>query len=283
MLRVELESGYECKEKELKEIHINSTFEGISSLQLLHLIIENPHQVLLIDIRESYDLRSRLALIWCPDSDLVEIKKLKQSGALDGFKYFVIIDENGDHESKYLTQYLTTLSNIIRPTSRKVHFLMGGHTSLQDEYPWLCKRYYSNRTITAAIHNNTMTPSHNMDYLKNLEKLKKYRWELEGNPYRKSKLIYPCEIIENKLYLGEEDSASPVVLNKLGIDRVIRLGFGPWKFNHDPYNQVVYKDIHIKDTLNEPIHHYFSQIFDFINTALEENKSILIHCQAGIR
>ena len=38
----------------------------------------------------------------------------------------------------------------------------------------------------------------------------------------------------------------------------------------------------MKDTLEEPIGHYFNEAYEFIETMREQKKNVLVHCHAGI-
>ena len=86
------------------------------------------------------------------------------------------------------------------------------------------------------------------------------------------------EIIEDKLYLGNEGSSfSKKKLKKKGITDIIIVGYNLYKFYPEDFN---YKQIEIDDNEYEEILKYFIPIILYILN--NEDKVFFIHCQAGI-
>ena len=86
------------------------------------------------------------------------------------------------------------------------------------------------------------------------------------------------EIIEDKLYLGNEGSSfSKKKLKKKGITDIIIVGYNLYKFYPEDFN---YKQIEIDDNEHEEILKYFIPIILYILN--NEDKVFFIHCQAGI-
>ena len=86
------------------------------------------------------------------------------------------------------------------------------------------------------------------------------------------------EIIEDKLYLGNEGSSfSKKKLKKRGITDIIIVGYNLYKFYPEDFN---YKQIEIDDNEHEEILKYFIPIILYILN--NEDKVFFIHCQAGI-
>ena len=86
------------------------------------------------------------------------------------------------------------------------------------------------------------------------------------------------EIIEDKLYLGNEGSSfSKKKLKKKGITDIIIVGYNLYKFYPKDFN---YKQIEIDDDEHEDILKYFIPIILYILN--NEDKVFFIHCQAGI-
>ena len=86
------------------------------------------------------------------------------------------------------------------------------------------------------------------------------------------------EIIENKLYLGNEESSFlKENLKKLGITNIIIIGYNLYKFYPNDFE---YKQIEIDDNEHEEIIKYFIPIIIYIKNNIK-NK-FFIHCQAGI-
>ena len=86
------------------------------------------------------------------------------------------------------------------------------------------------------------------------------------------------EIIEDKLYLGNEGSSfSKKKLKKKEIKDIIIVGYNLYKFYPEDFN---YKQIEIDDNEHEEILKYFIPIILYILN--NEDKVFVIHCQAGI-
>lgn len=86
--------------------------------------------------------------------------------------------------------------------------------------------------------------------------------------------------ITDCIYISNMASACNLEeLKKLGITHVISLipGFtGPFP------NDIVYMNIHIRDTDNAPITDYFRSSYDFIEEAIERGGKVLVHCLRGV-
>jgi len=94
---------------------------------------------------------------------------------------------------------------------------------------------------------------------------------------------YPNEIftistiIPGKLYLsGMYPTRSEKILQQYGIDKIVRLG----KFPYTSLRPTL--TIEIEDFPNEPIDKYLDQCYQFIDDALSNCESVLVHCMAGI-
>jgi hypothetical protein len=92
---------------------------------------------------------------------------------------------------------------------------------------------------------------------------------------KKSQPEIDC-IIENRLYLGNYDSAkSKDILNKFSITHILVCGA---ELDYIFPNEFIYKKIDIEDTEEQNLENFFEEAVEFINSA----RNIYIHCYAGV-
>lgn len=123
---------------------------------------------------------------------------------------------------------------------------------------------------------------------------------LPNKKYKKIKYNYPNSIIKNRLYLGDVYSARDfIIFEHLNIKYVINCT--KEESNNFEHKNIKYLNIKIDDKFTENICNYFDKSCTFINNCImdnnkmnnldykniseclnDNNKSILIHCQAGI-
>jgi len=95
--------------------------------------------------------------------------------------------------------------------------------------------------------------------------------------------IYPSQILPH-LYLGAEICSIDLsVLRNLNIRKIINVTTNIRNIfeSNDEY-KIQYLRIPLEDSFDSQIGVYFQKCIEFINSAKDENCSILIHCQAGI-
>ncbi|ETO00353.1 dual specificity phosphatase 1, partial [Reticulomyxa filosa] len=119
---------------------------------------------------------------------------------------------------------------------------------------------------------------------------------------------YPCQIIENRLYLGDgRQATNPYVMHLLQITHVVNVTrlvpntfskeelsnlsqdqsfslFQPLLLYYFLYQcPIQYCKIPLEDTVQADIHSFFQTAADFIDNALSNTKNrVLVHCQMGI-
>eukprot|EP00056_Hartaetosiga_gracilis_P017614 m.7863 g.7863 ORF g.7863 m.7863 type:complete len:368 (+) comp5928_c0_seq1:114-1217(+) len=91
---------------------------------------------------------------------------------------------------------------------------------------------------------------------------------------------FPSEIIEGKLYLGSWATASQLpVLQHLGISHIVNATQtcdSPFK------DDMTYIQCPIDDAVGEDIGSYFDQSLEFIRSAFNDDKRVLVHCKMGM-
>ena len=95
-------------------------------------------------------------------------------------------------------------------------------------------------------------------------------------------LDFPDEIIDNRVYLGSQLSASnETVINTLKISAILCCGVGlRMEFADDP--SIRYYQLPIADSLDQEILPFVPHAVEFIEMALAEGRNVLIHCHVGI-
>ena len=102
---------------------------------------------------------------------------------------------------------------------------------------------------------------------------KKNKYESDLNYHTK---IDIAEIIENKLYLGNNESAKNIdILNKYKITSILICGYFLSEFYP---NKFIYKTLEFEDNEYEIIIYSIIKAIEFIDI----NKAILVHCREGI-
>ena len=90
----------------------------------------------------------------------------------------------------------------------------------------------------------------------------------------------PVEILPH-LYLGDIQCARDRnVLKTNEITRILNVSQLPNSFEED--NEIVYKSIPVEDAAHVNLSAHFTDAFQFIETSRENDKKVLVHCQAGI-
>lgn len=90
---------------------------------------------------------------------------------------------------------------------------------------------------------------------------------------------FSCNQITQNIYIG--NILSPInenYLNNNNIGYIINLS----GLTYNKINHIMYLDIPISDVPNTNISSFFELTNEFINTCIAHNKSILVHCYAGI-
>ena len=86
--------------------------------------------------------------------------------------------------------------------------------------------------------------------------------------------------ITDCIYISNIASACNLAeLKRLGITHVISVLPG---FNPIYPEDIVYMNIHIRDTDDAPISDYFKASYDFIDEAVERGGKVLVHCLRGV-
>jgi predicted protein tyrosine phosphatase len=110
---------------------------------------------------------------------------------------------------------------------------------------------------------------------------------------RISSQSYPDKIIPN-LFLGNLSHAQNFIQKIIGQDEPPQFGLAilmcieldlDIEINDQLAKQMSYgniKKLSISDSLDENISNYFSEAFDYIETALNNKKIVLVHCGSGI-
>lgn len=82
------------------------------------------------------------------------------------------------------------------------------------------------------------------------------------------------------LYLGSEEGAlNKNILDEINISHILKVkSTGDIPFPND----FIYKVIPIGDVSSENISKYFDEAFDFIDSCLESNNNVLVHCAQGV-
>lgn len=82
-------------------------------------------------------------------------------------------------------------------------------------------------------------------------------------------------LIMNYVYIGSQDCAVDSVLNKYNIEQVLSVGI-------NANVHVKHKHVHCLDLPETDIKPVLFECFSFINEAINSEKNILIHCNAGV-
>ncbi|EFA76097.1 putative protein tyrosine phosphatase [Heterostelium album PN500] len=96
---------------------------------------------------------------------------------------------------------------------------------------------------------------------------------------------YRCDLSEYNdsanLFIGSQDAAfNRQHLDHHGITRILNVGYGI--ANLYANDGIGYMNIDIYDDVDYNIYDHFSEAFQFLDLAISEQRSILIHCNAGI-
>jgi predicted protein tyrosine phosphatase len=92
----------------------------------------------------------------------------------------------------------------------------------------------------------------------------------------------PCEILRNKLWIGDEFAAREPFLEKYPMDVIVSLGSSSKSYSDYECSHITYHRIVIHDIEMEPIAHHFEEACDFIHKHVTSGGRVLVHCQAGI-
>mmetsp|Transcript_10153 Transcript_10153/g.11069 ORF Transcript_10153/g.11069 Transcript_10153/m.11069 type:complete len:167 (+) Transcript_10153:27-527(+) len=89
----------------------------------------------------------------------------------------------------------------------------------------------------------------------------------------------PTKILDNLYISGSLEARQQDNLKQLGITHVAAIGTGL----PTPHPDLVkYFTLDVKDDEEENLGQYFPVIVDFIDRAMEENGTVLVHCRAGV-
>eukprot|EP01084_Bolivina_argentea_P054902 100682_1 len=169
----------------------------------------------------------------------------------------------------------------------QVFVLKDNYNIFSSKFPFLCDIKSNEEDIKeqkTTDENKEKKPENK------IEKMKRFM--------RQNKGIYPNQIINDKLYLGDKTGAlSLTVLSNLKITHIINCTPSPPDYvktfttrgyiknvfeNHKDIN-IKYMRIPIDDSYLQNIKTHFIKSISFINNALKnDNNKILVHCFAGI-
>jgi len=83
------------------------------------------------------------------------------------------------------------------------------------------------------------------------------------------------------LHIGSQDALVDLIkLKEKGITHVLNVATPEIK-QHFP-EELIYKEVEILDLPETGILPYFASCFEFIDSALEDNKSVIVHCNQGV-
>lgn len=173
----------------------------------------------------------------------------------------VVYDENtrdadlAEYNSKILLHVVVTC--ILRE-HKEVYFLQGGFAEYQQSNQ--TQQQCSQPELRHLIIPCTSDASH-------------------SSPDKAVRDVSPSPILPH-LYVGSQSHAQQRdLLDKLGVTHILNITATCPNWHEGSFK---YLNIAIKDTWNQRISDYFSDAFDFINSAKECGGTVLVHCVAGI-
>lgn len=87
----------------------------------------------------------------------------------------------------------------------------------------------------------------------------------------------PAKIVDN-LYLGSQDCCDIEVLKTFNIKSVLSIGINA----PEKYPNIMYKFVNCLDLPETNINNILSESVPFIQSSIDNNKNILVHCNAGV-
>ncbi len=90
----------------------------------------------------------------------------------------------------------------------------------------------------------------------------------------------PCKICPF-LWIGDENSAKDHMLAVQPMDAIVSLGSEKQR-PYATYSGITYHRIVINDWDTEGIIDHFEATYEFISKHMAEEKTVLVHCQAGV-
>ena len=192
------------------------------------------------------------------------------------------------------------LKNNVLNEDDTLYILKDNYNVFLNKFPFLCDdespAVNDDEKETSITNTNTNTSGSNSES-GSVNKLKQRRYFMAQN-----KGIYPNQIINDKLYLGDKNGAlSEKVLKDLKITHIINCtpkppdhiekftsrGYIKNYFEDNEEMNIKYMRVAIDDSFLQDIKTHFENAIHFINAALSENEGmndnrVYIHCFAGI-
>ena len=96
---------------------------------------------------------------------------------------------------------------------------------------------------------------------------------------RKLLLCYPSAVIDCRLYQGRGDQArNEVITTTLGITHIVNISEHSNAFPH----KIKYLRLPLDDMVSTNLSQHFTETYEFIRDALDNNGRVLVHCNLGI-
>jgi hypothetical protein len=178
----------------------------------------------------------------------------------------LVYDESGFQLAPKIVSYIT-----LEAKCKNVFYLSKGIISFIKNYPWLTKH----TPLPKAVDHSKLGPLKGID----LRLLAQTQKDLVDSVWFKKQTEQPSEIIPDFLYLSSFRACREDILAKVGISRVIRIG---WGFDSPAIPNIIYHDFQIQDLPKEPIIEYLDAITSAIELARTRGHRVLIHCHAGV-
>ena len=191
-------------------------------------------------------------------------------------------------DSSLYIQLCEIIKNILLSQSTvAINILNINYNSFAAKFPFLC----NNNIIISNKNNMNMPKKTETDLL-----LDQYLG-IMLNINKDNVILYPSNIISDKLFLGNAQHAmNAKIMTDLKITHIVNctqdLGCpfnGSYNANSDEEKtqklNIKYLEIPIVDREEQKISEYFLKAFEFINTALNNNKEeniVFVHCMAGV-
>lgn len=188
------------------------------------------------------------------------------------------------------------LKNNVLNKDDTLYTLQDNYSVILNKFPFLCESPAAADDEKESSSTNTNT-SGSKSVSGSVNKLKQRRYFMAQN-----KGIYPNQIVNDKLYLGDKNGAlSEKVLKDLKITHIINCtpkppdhiekftsrGYIKNYFEDNKEMNIKYMRVAIDDSFLQNIKTHFENAIGFINSALSENDGmnnnrVYIHCFAGI-
>ncbi|KAG2391924.1 hypothetical protein C9374_013409 [Naegleria lovaniensis] len=106
------------------------------------------------------------------------------------------------------------------------------------------------------------------------------KWSNEHSKVIFRRILIEPSLVINGLYLsGNASAQSKHQMKRLGITHVLNVAEGlttPFPFDF------IYKKVELEDTLEQDLFPHLDECVDFIEEALKNHKTVLVHCKAGV-